>query len=141
MKKVFLFVTAAILTGISFSSCKKDDAGRTTLQKLQGKWTFQKQYYHDNYSGVDYRDTTYGLAGDYFDFRTDGKVYIKNATYFDTANYSLLGDTKIVATYVGPSPESDTLDIITLTDTECQLYSKIFDPAPDYYESTLFLTK
>ena len=127
---------------IIFTSCGKDEpAAKTTLQKLQAKWTFQKEYYHDNYSGVDYRDTTYGVATDYADFRTDGKVYFKVGTYLDTAGYSLIGDTKVVTMYGGSTPYNDTALIQVLNDTQLQVYAKEFDVAPDYYEYTDYFTK
>ena len=136
------FLSFAAIVAILFAACKKSDPAPTTLQRLQAKWTYQKDYYHQNYGGVDYRDTTYASPGDYSDFRTDGKVYSKYGTSYDTSGYSLLGDTKIITsyTYLGV-PYYDTATIVVLNDTQLQVYSKVFDPAPDYYEYTDFFTK
>lgn len=143
--KTAKFLSVAAIAVLIFSACKKDSATSTsTLQKLQAKWNFQKDYYHEHYTGTpDYRDTTYGQAGDYVDFRTDGKVYsrISGGAYYDTSNYALLGDSKIVISYGGSSPGSDTAEIQVLTDTQLQLHSKVYDPAPDYYEDTQYFTK
>ena len=143
MKKTTLFFSLAAVVAILFSACKKSSDSLTTLQRIQAKWAFQKEYYHDNYSGVDTRDTTYGVTGDYEDFRTDGKVYFKSGIGLDTASYSLLGDTKIIMTYSYPGypSYSDTANIIVLNDNQFQIYVKEFDPAPDYYEYTDYLTK
>ena len=143
MKKTTLFICSFVLSVLLFSACKKSDDSPTTLQRIQAKWTLQKEYYHDNYSGVDYRDTTYGVSTDYADFRTDGKVYYNVGGNMDTASYSVLGDTKIITTYSGTGfpTYSDTADILVLTDNELQVHVKEFDTAPDYYEYTDFLTR
>lgn len=142
-KKIILFGTFAVAA--VFSACKKDDPVKTTLQKLQAKWNFQVEYYHENYGGTSTYDTTYASpTGEYVDFRTDGKAYFKyNGANYDTTAYSLIGDSKIVLSSLPGSlfPFSDTADIQVLTDNKLQVYNKEFDPAPDYYESTLVYTK
>ena len=142
MKKATQFLSLAVIAAILFSACNKSDPAPTTLQRLQAKWNFQKEYYHEIYSGVETRDTTYAVAGDYADFRADGKVYSKNGSSYDTTSYSLLGDNKIITTYsYGGFSYNDTASIIVLNDNQLQVYSKTFDPAPDYYEFTVFYTK
>ena len=79
MKKITSFFSLIAIAAILFSACKKSSSP-TTLQRIQAKWGLQKEYYHDNYGGVDSRDTTYGTSTDYADFRTDGKVYYKYGT-------------------------------------------------------------
>jgi len=37
-----------------------------------------------------------GIPGDYFDFRNDGNVYIKESKTFDTLSYKLISDTSII---------------------------------------------
>ena len=144
MKKTILFICSFVLSVLLFSACSKSksDDSPTTLQRLQAKWNYQKEYSHGYYSGVDSRDTTYATAGDYSDFRTDGKIYSKFGIYYDTSSYSLLGDTKIITTYTDMGVlYSDTANIIVLSDNQLQVYTKAFDPAPDYYEYTDFFTK
>ncbi len=142
MKKAMKFLSFATIVAILFTACNKSDPAPTTLQRLQAKWNFQKEYYHDVYSGVESRDTTYANPGDYSDFRTDGKIYSKYGTSYDTTSYSLLGDNKIVTTYsYGGFSYNDTASILVLNDNQFQVYSKTFDPAPDYYEYTDFFTK
>ena len=143
MKRTTLFLAMMSILAFSLNACKKhhDVAAQTTIQKLQAKWAFQKEYYHENYGGMEYRDTAYGEAGDYVDFRTDNKVYTKNDVDLDTASYSLLGDDKIIVLYNDPFPYSDTFNIQILTDNALQIYVKQFDTAPDYFEATQFFTK
>lgn len=132
MKTTLKLLIAVCVAGIFFSSCKKKDSTvfQTTLQKLQYKWTFDKEYYHDVYPGTDFRDTTLGVAGDYFDFRTDNKAYLKVGPYMDTSAYYLLGDTKIVF-----STFNDTIDIQVLNGTNLQMYNRS-DYAPSSYDET-----
>ncbi len=143
MKKVIAFASFFALAAILFTACKKSDDTPSTLQRLQAKWTFQKDYYHEVSGGVESRDTTTGTGAEYADFRTDGKVYSRySATQYDTAAYSLLGDNKIVTTYTYFGiPYNDTVEIVTLTDNSLQVHSKYFDPAPDYYEDTYIYSK
>jgi hypothetical protein len=139
MKSAMLFLATVAIFGILFSACKKsDDTAKTTQQSLQGVWNFQKEYYHENYGGSEYRDTTIGVTGEYADFRTDGKIYISASTGNDTLSYSVLGNDKIVIAY---SSFNDTSTIQVLTDHALQLYTKEFDPSPDFYEYTTYYTK
>ena len=141
MKNLKILSLIAIVT-IIFTACKKDDpATPTTLQKLQGKWNFQKGYYHEYYNGSHSYDTSFAVAGDYADFRTDGKVYFKFENDFDTLGYSVLGDNKLIATSLGAFPTSDTLNILTLTATEFQINQVDQSELPDLYEFTEFYTK
>jgi hypothetical protein len=136
MKKIKLLSTAALALVVLFSACKKDK-DKTTQEKLQAKWNFNKEYSHSYYLGVDSRDTTYG-AGDYADFRGDGKVYTKFGTSYDTTNYALLGDDKIIMTYGTSTLYHDTVHIQVLNDNSLQTYSKYysgvnFDEYTDFY--------
>jgi hypothetical protein len=93
MKK--LMVPAAMLAAVVMVvSCDKNNnpPSNNTLQKIQAKWnvTSVKMEIADE-------DSTYtGVAADYMDFRTDGKVYTNVANVKDTTPYSLVNDTKIV---------------------------------------------
>jgi hypothetical protein len=147
MKKLHLVLGIVLFTGIIFSACKKDDnnTSRTTTEKLQAKWNFQKEYYHE-YDGTDYRDTTIGISGDYADFRTDGKVYLHIAGFGDdTASYSVIDDSKIVfvtPTGSGSSLNYDTATIQVLTDNSLQYHVKEPSNASiNYYEYTDYFTK
>lgn len=141
--KIQKLLSVVALAAILFTSCKKDGetVTPTTLQKIQGTWTFQKEISHDFNSGVHYRDTTYGITGDYADFRTDGKVYSRFVGGYDTASYSILGNNKLITSTGGLYPSRDTADITVLSNNQLQFYSKTFDPAPDYSESTIFFIK
>ncbi|MEO8771816.1 MAG: lipocalin family protein [Ferruginibacter sp.] len=151
MKKVKLFFLIGTCMITLFAACNKhngDNTSKTTLQKLQAKWVFQKEYYHEYSNPGDYRDTTIGVTGDYVDFRADGKAYYYVAGLLgsDTATYTLLNDSQVVLTFNdggGTTTFNDTATIQVLTDNALQLYVKTRTPAPsqDYYEYTDFFTK
>ncbi|TKK66993.1 hypothetical protein FC093_15970 [Ilyomonas limi] len=93
MKK--LMVPAAMLAAVVMVvSCDKDNdkPANTTLQKIQAKWNVTSIKLD---AGEE--DSTYtGVAADYIDFRTDGKVYTNVAGEKDTTAYSVVNDTKLV---------------------------------------------
>jgi hypothetical protein len=134
--KTIKILTTILISGLAFSACKKDDKPQTTLEKLQAKWTLNKQINHFVYLGNQQYDTT-STAGDYIDFRTDGKAYSKVAGTLDTSAYSLLTDTRLIT---NSGSANDTLDIQTLTLNALQLHYKT-NMATGYYESTFYLSK
>jgi hypothetical protein len=114
-------LTTILISGLAFAACKKDDKAPTTLEKLQEKWTLNKQINHLVYLGNQQSDTVASAAGEYIDFRTDGKVYSKIAGTLDTSAYSLLSDTRLIT---NSGSANDTLDIQTLTLNALQLHYK-----------------
>jgi hypothetical protein len=93
MKK--LMVPAAMLAAVVMVvSCdkKNDKPVNNTLTKVQAKWKVNSIKFT---YGED--DSTYtGVATDYIDFRTDGKVYTNVDNEKDTSLYSVVNDTKLV---------------------------------------------
>lgn len=66
---------------------------------LIGKWNLV----NDSTSGTgigpkftQYVNNYVGSGGDYFDFRSDGKVYIKENGLLDTMSYSMASDTTVI---------------------------------------------
>ena len=109
----FLFIGGAL----ALSSCDKDDddIAETTLQKLQKVWKI------DSIRTVFYTPPTEatitytGQASDYYDFRTDGKLYTSVNGDKDTLAYNLLGSDTIVVTNNG---STDTGRITTLNSSK-----------------------
>lgn len=131
----FLMLTIALLASVS---CKKESTQQTPANQVQmtGKWKFQSMVVNDFYSGASHVTTYPGNPTDYFDFRTDGKVYYYIFGIEDSTVYGKIGDSKM---WMGNPP--DTSDIKLLTASALQLYQKnVYAPA-DYSESTLYFTK
>ena len=82
---------------IFLSSCKKDviynHDGKVTLV---GKWHVISDSSFSN-AGIHNHPVNYkGQADDYFDFRADSNLYIKEGSTLDTLHYSVTSDTTMV---------------------------------------------
>ena len=90
-----LFLTAAMLHCVS---CKKESTTATpksTQDKLLGKWNMISEVQNDYYSGSSHITTNNFQAGDYLDFKSDGKVtnYQSGSTF--TYDYGVINESKI----------------------------------------------
>lgn len=108
---IFLLAGAAI-----FTACKKSDTTTTTTaQKVVAKWTIVSDNHVEVEAGVSYPFNYNGVAGDYADFRNDGKVYAHIDGSYDTSTYKIISDASIKF-------EKDTFQIKTLTTTSFIIY-------------------
>lgn len=130
MKK--LMVPAAVLAAlISVVACDKDNNNppNTTLNKIRAKWDVST--IRTRYGSL---DSTYnGVAADYVDFRTDGKVYSNVNGEKDTSAYLLVNDSRLVI-------DGDTTTIKTLTASQFVLESSELI-LEDTLKSTVTLSK
>ena len=125
---IFLFAGAAI-----FTACKKNDTTATTTgQKVVAKWTIVSDNQVHVEAGVSHPSNYNGVAGDYADFRTDGKVYVHSDGSYDTSAYKIISDASIKL-------ESDTFQIKTLTTTSFILYKGM--SAKDSSQETITFKK
>ncbi len=127
-----------LLISMGFIACKKESTtpNNPSQDKIIGKWKLQSTITNDFYAGTSHISTYTGMAADYADFRTDGKVYSFINNNYDTSAYVKISDTKVwidAPTYI--------FDIQTLTDTQLKLYRKETYSATEYYESTLSFTR
>lgn len=139
MKKIISsFVIVALIT-MYLQACKKSDtttpAPQTTLQKIQYKWGLERIVSNDHYAGVDHSSATIGTSSDYFEFKTDGKVYYSISGFTDVVTYSLINDTKILI------DGTETYEIKTLTANSFVLYQKNIRNATDYDEETIIMKR
>ena len=103
MKKI---VTAAMMLA-SFISCnKKSD----TSASINGKWNLITDSVFVGVAQFNHLVVITGQAGDYFDFRTDGKLYTKEGSTYDTSAYHIITDTTLII-----SSLYDTCHISNLT--------------------------
>ena len=90
------FISFGLIAIVAFflTSCKKDSADSNAT--ILGKWNIVTD---STYATVgccyEYKKFYAGKPNDYFDFRNDGKLYIKENTTLDTANYQLTANSKI----------------------------------------------
>lgn len=88
-----------------FNACKKsvDSANGASSSALIGKWNLINDSSISTLGPHEIDSNYVGVEGDYFDFRTDGKLYIKEGTNADTLSYQLLADNKIIIQTFGES--------------------------------------
>ncbi|MGZ3999335.1 MAG: hypothetical protein ACXVIY_01840 [Mucilaginibacter sp.] len=73
------------------TQCKKDKPA-TTPPTLVAKWSLLSDYTANHLAQM---NAYTGVPGDYFDFRVDGKCYVKEGSHYDTLLYALKNDTTI----------------------------------------------
>jgi protein associated with RNAse G/E len=146
MKKMKKLLFVAIASMALFSACKKKDVepevvpvvvAKTVAQKIIAKWKVTSVVENDYYSNMSHPFTYTGVATDYFDVRTDGKIYLQiSLVGKDTLAYSLINDSTI---NIG----GDITKIKTITDTKFEMYFKeVYSTNPlEYYEFTTNLSK
>lgn len=118
-----------------FASCKKDDPAPTTAQRIQGIWKLDQTIsYYQSTGFPATRDTLFGRATDYIDFRADNKAYSFVDGDFDTLNYSIINDNSLVL-------DGDTAAIQTLTSTNFNLFVSDYVNATNFEEFTIKLKK
>lgn len=71
--------------------CKKD-GNKNAAPLLIAKWNLVTDYTANHLAQT---NTYTGVAGDYFDFRSDGKCYVKEGSQYDTLSYAITSDTTI----------------------------------------------
>ena len=127
-------LSIVLLLSMGFIACKKESTTqpKTTQEKLLGKWNYVSTVSNIVFGGSSQTMTNTGAAGDYVDFRNDGKVYSYITGSRDTAAYSIINDSKMWI-----DNASDTFDIRVLTENNLQLYHKEIYSATDYIESTV----
>jgi hypothetical protein len=97
MKKLITPIIIVSLITATLFSCHK--AALETTASIQGKWSLKMDSVAEAVSGptpitrygTDYK----GTSADYFDFRSDNKLYIKEGAKLDTFNYQLSTDSNI----------------------------------------------
>lgn len=135
--KRFLIILITLIS-LELVSCKKDAA-----VSIMGKWNLVSDAIT---SGIGPNVKTYsytGVPGDYFDFRTDGKLYIKEAANLDTLSYTFLPDNKIsIASFGwvinGVGVESD---IVMLTANHVSIHVPNINNPGGVYDRTVSLNR
>lgn len=132
MKKNYLFLGLFIMLYF-FSACEKKDDD--TPGNLQGKWTFVSYVTNTYYSNKNHINTITGTTGDYMDFRTDGKLYVRFLGFEDISAYTASGSNNVIL------DGTDTFEIKKLMGGQLVLYQKTHSSAEEYTEQTYNLKK
>lgn len=84
--KTYAFIFSTFLLCILLMTCKKAAQPVTLVHK----WNVLSDSTDNLFSGN--RRYYTGQTGDYFDFRTDNKIYLKEGSLLDTMSYSINAD-------------------------------------------------
>jgi hypothetical protein len=76
------------------TNCKKDRAP-VASPTLVAKWNLVSDYTSNHLAQI---NTHIGVPGEYFDFREDGKCYVKEGSVYDTLSYAIKNDSTITIT-------------------------------------------
>lgn len=75
-------------------SCSKKKSDTVYPLSLSGKWNLAVDSTATGAAVIDFSEYK-GVTGDYFDFRTDGKCYVKEGSHYDTLAYNITTDTTL----------------------------------------------
>ncbi len=126
MKKTSILFISALVLGITFASCSKDNLP-TVSASIEGKWNFNKTSFTQ--SGittpeVDYSGNQAGCSKDYIDIIAGGVVnsgnYVSGCTLVpDTGTWTQTGNNVTVS--VPSISMTGTFEVVSLTTTELKL--------------------
>ena len=88
MKTRHLIILISSLT-LCWCACKKDGNNPSSIM---GKWSVVSDSTFVGVGAGNHPVNYAGQAGDYFDFRTDGYIYTKEGTAFDTLSYKFVSN-------------------------------------------------
>jgi hypothetical protein len=111
-----------VLLSLMQISCRKDNSTNNTIATIVAKWNLV-----NDSSGTigslnpiyNYSNNYIGAPADYYEFRTNGSVYIKEGINLDTMGYKI--DSTVVSFYPQFNSGHYTLNIATLTDSSATL--------------------
>jgi len=87
MKKHVPYTAGLIILALFGAQCGKSSGdGQVSIQK---KWTLVSDSTYSSIGIVSHQDGRAGTLTDYWDFRKDGQVYMKEGTSLDTMSYTL----------------------------------------------------
>jgi hypothetical protein len=138
MKKLNQFLMVTLSVALLFA-CNKP---AITSSTLTGKWTLLSDSLSSGI-GPSINQVYYtGQPDDYFDFRTDNKLYIKKGSAFDTLAYTITsGSTINIDTFgiiFNGVPEATNY---TVSSTSAQLYTPFLVNPGAYYKRVIHLSK
>lgn len=118
MKRYFTPAAVLIIVTTIFS-CKKNDV--PIPSSLIGKWSINVDSLAYGIGPVQKTKTYIGVAGDYYDFRTDNKLYTREGAQLDTFNYKVISKNKLEITALVPNAIPQDLFIEDLTSSNANI--------------------
>jgi hypothetical protein len=94
MKSLLNSILFIFIPFILFSSCKKESS--IIRESISGKWNIKKD---STYAAIGYNNHEviyYGQTHDYFNFTSDGHVYIRENSVLDNLTYNINSDSIVI---------------------------------------------
>lgn len=136
--KQILKISFGLMLTLLFISCKKDKPKEiTTQEKVLGKWNISKNYYIEHLNTDPKNYLIFYQSGDYYDFRSDNKLYTRELGRNDTTGYIIDG-TKI--TFTKELFHAFSANVSDAASGGIQLYF-ISNDGIDYNSNTIYLMK
>jgi len=126
MKRSHLLIMICLT--LAAAACKKTISGAslaTARPSIRGNWHIVVDSTTNSIGGTVNTKVYRGVAGDYFDLRTDSKCYIKEGSVYDTLYYQVLSDTTINLPGAGFNEGNAPSHIITLTGSNATIISPV----------------
>ncbi len=118
MKKLIIILTVLIST-VSVFSCKKSAVDPSV--GIIGKWNIKVDSTTSSIGPVQTTQAYAGQSGDYYDFRPNNKLYIKEGNSLDTFAYKIVADNKLTISMVGSADIAENCFIDSLTPTSATI--------------------
>jgi hypothetical protein len=120
MKKLITIIVAFISAAGLFS-CKNSVIDPNPSSPIVGKWGVKVDSTTSGIGPIQSVQAYIGKPGDYFDFRSDNKLYTKEGSTLDTFAYKVVADNKITISIVGSADIAENCFIDALTPTSATI--------------------
>jgi len=126
--KNFLPLIVVLLVTTGIFSCKKSSV--SLANPLMGKWNVERDSLNYGIGPQQQTKTYVGVAGDYFDFRPDNRLYIKEGNQLDTFTYKVILANQLQVTQTGANntPLNLFIDDINATSASINFFPTLLNP-------------
>jgi len=127
MKGLILIIIACYIVA-GLISCKKSSANPPG--QIAGKWNIKVDSTASGVGPVQSMNVYIGTSADYFDFRSDNKLYIKEGATLQTFAYKQVAGNKITISMVGSTAiyENCFIDAVTPTSATINFFPQLLNP-------------
>jgi|SRR6185312_5162630 hypothetical protein len=127
MKNLILIIITCYIAG-GLISCKKSSANPTG--EIAGKWNIKVDSTASGVGPVQSMNVYVGSSDDYFDFRSDNKLYIKEGATLQTFDYKQVAGNKITISMPGSADiyQNCFIDAITPNSATINFFPKLINP-------------
>ncbi|HVW98133.1 MAG TPA: hypothetical protein VHA56_19335 [Mucilaginibacter sp.] len=110
--KIKYMLPALTAFALCLYACKKDSAAL-----INGKWNVVSDQSFEGVGSSNHQVDYTGQEGDYFDFRTNGRLYINEGQEQDTLTFKAISHSQLVLFYPQPNANSvpDTCKLLNFT--------------------------